>query len=859
MSGEKDIFLKGQVARDFDFYRIREKVASLAASEEGKFFLLSRESSSDIDEVSKLKSLGREWSKYLNSRFPSALKSWPPVKEIFSVLKVEGASLSHEQIFALGLFCTYTDETCSCIKSASLELEIPELLKIAQSMPSLENARNKIFSVIDISTGEVKDLPAIREIRKKIASLHKEIEYALKKYTSDSTLNSALQNNVPALKADRELLAVRSDHRGSIKGIVHEVSASGQTLYIEPEEIVRANNQLVQEEFNLQSELNKIFKELSDSLREYCSDFILSHDSMLLLDSTCAAAKYQSEVNGVFAENCDTKKEPPLILNARHPLLAEKAVPVTINFMFGKNVMIITGPNTGGKTVTLKTVALFSLMNQAGFPIPADEGTRLPFFNSIFADIRDEQSIDESLSTFSSRMKNIALALENADEKSLVLLDELGTGTDPLEGGAIAMAVLDSLLEKNSFVLVTTHHGVLKNYGYTNSKCVNASVEFNAESLRPTYKLLVGMSGESHAIDIALNSGLPQKIIEQAKSYISNQQADVSSLIKGLTEKHIELEELIKIQKEKQEELSLKELKIHSREIKMLQKEIELNQLEHSQSSTFLQEMRSKLENLVRVLREGEITREKTLSVRKFISVTTKEIDEQEKNIEDKRSFLEKEKSEFQNEENKILQNGMKLSSLKVKKSFSSKNKKSKSRLSNSEALKNASVLKVENSNAKKIKKQELLKEGSEVLVGNEKRKGVLVRKVKNEIWQVQFGSMKMNFPQSQIIPLENKIVDRSVSIVIERDSENEKNNEAPKFELKLLGMRAEDAIKSLEHQLDLCVINNFKKFSVIHGKGNGILQQAVSDYLNHCSSVKEFYFARPEEGGTGKTYVELF
>ncbi|HAZ96097.1 MAG TPA: endonuclease MutS2, partial [Treponema sp.] len=519
----------------------------------------------------------------------------------------------------------------------------------------------------------------------------------------------------------------------------------------------------------------------------------------------------------------------------------------------------ITGPNTGGKTVTLKTVALFSLMNQAGFPIPADEGTRLPFFDSIFADIGDEQSIDESLSTFSSRMKNIALALENADEKSLVLLDELGTGTDPLEGGAIAMAVLDSLLEKNSFVLVTTHHGVLKNYGFANSKCINASVEFNSESLRPTYKLLVGVSGESHAIDIALNSGLPQKVVEQAKSYISNQQADVSSLIKGLTEKHIELEELIKCQKEKQDELSLKEAKIHSREVKMLQKEIELKQLEHSQSTVFLQEMRSKLENLVRVLREGEITREKTLSVRKFISDSTKEIEEQENIIEEKKLLLEKENAELQNEENKILQNGMRLSSLKEKKSVSSKNKKSKSRLSNSEAFKNASVLKIENSNAKNLKKEELLKEGTEVLAGNEKRKGILVRKIKNEIWQVQFGSMKMNFPQSQIVPLENKIVDRSVSVVIERDSKTEENNEVPKFELRLLGMRAEEAIKALEHQLDLCMISSFKKFSVIHGKGNGILQQAVADCLNHCPSVKEFYFARPEDGGTGKTYVELF
>lgn len=859
MSSENDIFLKGQVARDFDFYRIREDVSSFAASEEGKSFLHSREASSDINEVSRLKSLGREWNIYLNSNYPSALKAWPPVKEIFSILKVDGASLSHEQIFALGLFCIYADEACDCIKSASLELEIPELLKIANSMPCLKEPGNKIFSIIDISTGEVRDLPAIREIRKRISSLHKEIESALRKYTADSTLNSALQNNVPAFKADRELLAVRSDHRGAVKGIVHEVSASGQTLYIEPEEIVRANNQLVQEEFNLQSELNKIFKELSSSLKEYYSDFILCYDSMLLLDSTCAAAKYQSAVHGVFAENCDIKQEPPLILNARHPLLAEKAVPVTINFMFGKTVMIITGPNTGGKTVTLKTVALFSLMNQAGFPIPADEGTRLPFFNSIFADIGDEQSIDESLSTFSSRMKNIALALEHSDEHSLVLLDELGTGTDPLEGGAIAMAVLDSLLEKKSFVLATTHHGVLKNYGYTNPKCINASVEFNSESLRPTYKLLVGMSGESHAIEIALNSGLPKQTVDQAKCYISNQQADVSSLIKGLTEKHIELEELIKNQKTIQDELSKKEVKIHSREIKLLQKEIELNKIEHSKSTAFLQEMRSKLENLVRVLREGEITREKILSMRKFISDTTKEIDEQEKNVESKKLFLEEEISALQNEEDKILKNGMRLSSLKEKKSVSYKNKKSKGRLSNSDALKNASVFAVENPTVKKQKPEELFKEGAEVLVGNDKLRGVLVRKIKNEIWQVQLGSMKMNFPQSNIIPLGNKSVDRSVSVVIECDSKNEKSGEAPKFELRLLGMRAEDAIKTLERQLDLCMINGFKNFSVIHGKGNGILQQAVTDYLNHCSCVKEFHFARPEEGGSGKTYVELF
>ncbi|MGN0729042.1 endonuclease MutS2 [Treponema sp.] len=858
MSGCENIFLKGQVASDFDFYKIRETVASYASTEEGKKLLLSRESSADPEEILKLKQLGREWSLYLNSRFPSALKPWPPVREIFSALKVEGSSLLHEQIFALGLFCLYADETSSLIKTAALELEIPSLLNIAKSSPSMENAAKLIFSVIDVSTGEVKDLPGLREIRKRIASLHREIDSVLKRYTSDSTLNSVLQSNVPVLKADRELLAVRADHSGAVKGIVHEVSPSRQTVYIEPEEIVRANNQLVQEEFNLQAELKKIFTEISERLREYCSDFTVCHDLMLLLDSTCAAARYQAAVGGVFAAECSCENEPPLILNARHPLLGSAAVPVTIRFMPEKSVMIITGPNTGGKTVTLKTVALFALMNQAGFPVPADEGTRLPFFSSVFADIGDEQSIEESLSTFSSRMKKIAVAIQHADSRSLVLLDELGTGTDPLEGGAIAMAILDSLLEKKAFVLVTTHHGVLKNYGYTNPRCVNASVEFSAQSLRPTYKLLVGVSGESHAIDIALNSGLPQEVVVQAKKYISNQQADVSSLIKGLTEKHAELEELVEKQKQKEAELSQKEFKIHSREARILQKEVELAQDEHLHSSAFLRETRSKLENLVRVLREGEITREKTLGVKKFLSELTEKVGAQEEAIEAKKENLKNELAALEQEEQKILQNGIRISKLKDKKNISSK--KSRSRISNSEALKNAEALRFENSLKKKNRNVDSLKEGDEVFAGPEKRSGVLLRKEKNGLWQVQFGSMKMNFPENQLIPAkkDNAPATGSVSFVIERDFDSEKNTEAPKYELRLLGMRCESAIKELEHQIDLCVTSNFKKFSVIHGKGNGILQQAVTDYLKQCQCVKNFYFARPEEGGSGKTYVEL-
>ena len=858
----KDIFLQGQVAEDFDFYRIREAISHFAQSEEGQEEVLHRESSTEKEHIDLLKDLGRQWNTYLASDHPQALFAWPPVKEIFSQLGIEGGTLNQEQIFALGLFSLYTEKTRGAIKGAEDDLKIPVLAKKVSELPYLEQAAEDIFRIIDVSTGEVRDLPVLREIRNRISSLKKEIENSIRKYTSDSSLSQALQSNVPAFRADRELLAVRADRKNAVKGIIHEVSATGQTVYIEPEEIVRTNNELVEEEFRLQSELNKIFRELTENLSKYKSDFIEAQKTMLLLDSTYAAARWQKSINGIFAEDCDMQEEPPFISRARHPLLGERAVPVTITFMQGKKILIITGPNTGGKTVTLKTIALFALLNQAGFPIPAEEGTRLPLFSSIFADIGDEQSIDESLSTFSSRMKKIALALNNADERSLVLLDELGSGTDPLEGSAIAMATLDRLLEIGSFVITTTHHGVLKNYGYTNPYCVNASVEFNTETLRPTYNLLMGIPGESHAIEIARHSGLPVETVEKAQTYISTEQADVSTLIKGLTSKHEELEELLRQQRIKGADLQNKELKIHNREIKILERDIELKEIENRQSFAFLRETRSKLENLVRVLREGEITKEKTQGVKRFISDLEDSIEEQKVQLEQKRKELEDEMNKLRAEEEKIAENGMRIK--KAKEHGVAKGKKTRQRMSNAEALKTATVDEHQVEFAKKQKEPKktvpakiVYTEGMEVLCGAEKRKGTLIRLVKEGIWQVQIGFMKMEVPQRQMIPAEKPVYENPRADYFVESAATE-IDEAPKFELRLLGMRCEEAMRVLEHQLDLCAIKNFRNFSIVHGKGNGILQQAVHDYLAHYPGVKDYHFARPEEGGSGKTYVEL-
>lgn len=881
---------------ELDFYRIRETVSGFCVSEEGKNALLRREpfSSNKIEEITKYKKLCGQWQKVLSSKNPVRLSSWSEISSFIKILKAEGTTLGQAQLYAIFGFCSSAITLFSSLKTASKEVSLKSLSDLSETLPfePLLKIQNEISHVID-KDGNLRDIPALREIKAKIKNLKSEINSVFKKFTSDVSLNPVLESNVPAFRADRQVLAVKSGMRNRISGIVHEVSASGQTLYIEPDEAVRKNNELIQEQFHLESETRKIFTELTSKIHEFYEDLKSALQTMTLFDETFAAAVWGNENNCVLAENieedCKDKSDndtneklsvssvpsernfpAPLLLKARHPLLGEKAVPIDIRFAEGKNVLIITGPNTGGKTVALKTFALFCMLNQAGFPLPAMEGTRLPIFDSVFADIGDEQSIDESLSTFSAHMKNLAAAVKHADEKSLVLLDELGSGTDPQEGGAVAMAVLDALIEKRAFVLATTHHGILKNYAYTSPACVNASVEFNPETLSPTYRIVMGIPGESHALEIAKHSGLPGKIVQKAKSYIENGHSDVGTLIKNLTKKHAELD--AKLQEIERTERIQKdrELKLEQKDLKLKIKENELKERESRTESRFLRETRKTLENLVREIREGEITREKTLKMRKFINDLTEDVDEQENEIEAEKEELEEkqknldEKIQNQNQnETVILENGMKITKSSER---GTSTKKTKRRLSNKEALLTAKQtysdeevfnLAPQNSNQKKKSAAQKLEfaPGAEVLAGSGRVRGTLIHEEKKGTWLVQLGSVRMSVKEKDmqlVRPAKSSSADYSVEL------NNTDSNGSPVFELRLLGMREEEAVKALQRQLDLCAMTNFKNFSIIHGKGNGILQQAVQDYLSNYPGVKDFHYASPEDGGFGKTYVEM-
>ena len=836
---------------EIDYFRIRDEVAGYCVSEEAKEILLKKEPLTNHKEIEHLKNMSREWVEYLHTTHSSPLSGWEPIHSLYAIIKTKGAALTLEQAHFLGQFVLSVKKVKEGIEFHKVDLKLKLLPEETEKLPDMEETEKKIFRIIT-PDGELRDLPEISAIRKAIASLNAKIKTIMQGFTSDQKLSTALESNVPVLRNGRQVLAVKSNQQNRIPGIIHEVSQSAQTVYIEPEAAVRCSNELIQKEHELQQVIKRILTELTMSLQPSIPDFKTALPIMELLDQTLAAARWGNEHNCVYALPC--AGEPPLLSQARHPLLGDKAVPIDIRFMTGKNILIITGPNTGGKTVSLKTFALFAMLNQTGFPIPAGEGSRLPVFTDIYADIGDDQSLDQSLSTFSGHMKNIAQAVNKANSTTLVLLDELGSGTDPQEGTAISMAVLDKLIEEKAFVLVTTHQGILKNYGYTNPACINASVEFDTNTLSPSYHLLMGVPGESHALDIAQKNGLPTAIVKAARNYIATEQADVSALIRGLNRKHIELNKVQKAAESEKKQVLEKSFRLKEKELELRKKEHNLKEGKQQELNDFLIHSRRQLENLVRTLKEGEVTREKTLAVKQFISELEADTKRFEQKFEEEEVKLVKAEEEFAKE-------------IAKQKTVSSSNKKTKKKMSNAEALKTATSNfqgQVGERGSDNNVEPLVFKEGAFVIAGNNQNQGVLVKEERKGVWQVQFGSLKMSMKQKDL-KLIRKSENLSPSVSYElagydagTDFIVEKDTPRPVFELRLLGMHADEAIKALERQIDLCVLNNFLHFSVIHGKGDGVLQQAVKDYLSNCPVVKEFNFAPAEDGGAGKTYVLL-
>lgn len=802
-----------------EFFRIAELIAGYCKSQEARERCLQKRPLHDAAAIAVAKELGRDILSFLQVDEPLPIKNLPPLEGVLKQLHTAGVCLTIEELYAAGLLALQVDE----LKAWSVKQKRAESAAcvLIESMPPLPQTAQAVFSFID-KNGALRDIPSLTAIQKKMQRIEADIEKTMRSYCTDESTKGMLQTPAPVLRNGRQVIAVRSNFKGRIKGIIHEYSQSGQSFYLEPEGIVLRNNELMRAQAEYEQELHRLLMSISAKLAEEAHALEQAYALVLELDCAAAAARWAYTENGVFV--ADTGNAQYFYLQAaRHPLLGAAAVPIDLTLTADERILIITGPNTGGKTVSLKTAALFVLLNQTGWPVLAGEETRLPVFRYVGCAIGDEQSLDRSLSTFSAYMRTVGELLEAADEESLILLDELGSGTDPQEGGALAMAILDELVARRSRVLVTSHHGVLKNYAYRKSGCVNASVSFDEATLRPSYRILMGIPGESRAVDIAEKNGLSPAVIRAARAYMAGNSADAAALIKGLMEKHTQLA-VFEREKEKAEKaLREKQRRFDLNALKLRQKELLLRSQGYKRLNDLFEQKRNEIENLVREIQEGELTHEKTSKLKQFFADFGKMLVEEQTDIRNEQDELSAAQQAIRNQEQE-------------------QGKSSNGMSANGVPAAGAPI-------------NETLAESMEVFIPHLHRRGVIIRKEKKN-WLVAVDTVKMTFPADKLEPLTPSAAPlRAPQVVVEAELHQESR---PEFELRLLGMRLDEAEKHLQNQLDLAVMHNMQEFSIVHGKGNGVLQTMVHEKLAAAPYIAEFFFARPEHGGTGKTIVRL-
>ena len=800
-----------------EFFRIAEIIAGYCKSEEARARCLQKRPLQDAAEITAAKELGRDILSFLQADEPLPIKNLPPLATVLKQLHTVGVCLTVEELYAAGLLALQVGELKAW--AAKQKRTDSAACPLIESIPPLPQTEQAVFSFID-KTGALREIPSLTAIRKKMQRIEADIEKTMRSYCTDESTKGMLQTPAPVLRNGRQVIAVRSNFKGRIKGIIHEYSQTGQSFYLEPESIVLRNNELMRAQAEYEQELHRLLVSISAKLAEEAEALEQAYEIVLKLDCAAAAARWAYKENGVFVPNTENAQYFYLQA-ARHPLLGAAAVPIDLKLAAEERILIITGPNTGGKTVSLKTAALFVLLNQTGWPVLAGEETRLPVFRYVGCAIGDEQSLDRSLSTFSAYMRTVGELLAAADEESLILLDELGSGTDPQEGGALAMAILDELFARRSRAFVTSHHGVLKNYAYRKSGCVNASVSFDEATLRPSYRILMGIPGESRAVDIAEKNGLSPDVIRAARAYMADSSADAAALIKGLMEKHEQLAVFEREKDETEKALREKQRRFDLNALKLRQKEQVLRSQGYKRLNDLFEQKRNEIENLVREIQEGELTHEKTSKLKQFFADFGKMLAEEQTDIRNEQEELSALQQALRNREQE----------------------QGHEKPANGLPATGASV-------------SELLTEGMEVFIPHLHRRGVIIRKEKKN-WLVAVDTVKMTFPADKLELLNTSASAplRTPQVVVEAELHKESR---PELELRLLGMRLEEAEKHLQNQLDLALMHNMQEFSIIHGKGNGILQTMVQEKLAAAPYIAEFFFARPEHGGTGKTIVRL-
>jgi len=611
--------IEQRALKTLEFHKVREQVAAFCTNSIGKQAIDELVPETDYDTVVELLEEMDEGLAILR------VKGNVPLGGIFDVRPHArrsqiGGMLSPMELMEIASTIRASRILRNFIEDIESEntIEIPHFIERKEQMPVLTALQHEINDCID-DNGTVLDSAssALRSIRQSLRSEESKVRQKLESLTRGSNATKMLSDAIITIRNDRFVIPVKQEYRSHYGGIVHDQSASGQTLFIEPDAVIQANNEVQRLKVKEKAEIERILSELTLKVQEVGHEIFVLVQLLGELDVILAKGKY-GQANKCTIPKMN-KEGYTRLVRARHPLLPiDEAVANTIEFGRDVTAIVITGPNTGGKTVTLKTVGLCTIMAQCGLPVPALDGSELAVFEQIFADIGDEQSIEQSLSTFSSHMVNIVDILSKFNEKSLILFDELGAGTDPQEGAALAIAILDETVDRGARVMATSHYPELKAYGYNRPSVVNASVEFDIETLSPTYRLLIGVPGRSNAFEISKRLGLSSNVIDHAKSFTGTDRHEVESMIASLEESrlrsereadeaHLLLEDAQKIRAELEERLRIYDEKKENLEKKAKDKARKIVDDAKKEAEAIIAELRKMKENAALSVKEHEL------------------------------------------------------------------------------------------------------------------------------------------------------------------------------------------------------------------------------------------------------------
>ena len=751
--------------------------------------------SSNFDEVKKSIDQTRVLSNILRVKGPMPITDFKDVRASLKRLKVK-ANLNGEELGNIFLILSLAKDVSQFTADLEeREIDTRPIEKTIKNLAIPEDLFKKLNQAIEYD-GTVKDTASskLMQLRHDIQSNETDIKNHMNDYISGKH-TQYLSENIVTIRDGRYVLPVKQEYKNKFGGVVHDQSASGQTLFVEPQAVLVLNNRQQNLMAQERQEINRILIELSELAGMYQKEIKNNADALTQLDFLSAKSKLAKAMKAT--EPVLNQDHVIKLRKARHPLISpKKVVPNNIELGTSFDTMLITGPNTGGKTITLKTLGLLQLMAQAGLFITAEEGSQLTVFNEIYADIGDEQSIEQSLSTFSSHMDQIIKIMKNVTEDDLVLIDELGAGTDPEEGASLAIAILDDLRGAQAKIAITTHYPELKLYGYNRARTTNASMEFDLKKLAPTYRLRIGIPGQSNAFAIAHQLGMNETVVDKARSLMNDEDSDINKMIERLTEQTKAAEQLHETLKQNVDQsITLKRqlqngLDWYNQQV---QKQLEKAQ---EKADEMLAKKRQKADKIINDLEEQR---------RAGGQVRTNKV------IEAKGALNKLERENQNLAQNKVLQ---------------------------------------------REKRRHDVSVGDTVKVLSYGQQGVITKKLADHEFEVQIGILKVKVTDRDVEKISTQAAPKKAERAV-RSSRGLRSTRASS-ELDLRGQRYEEALTNLDRYIDSSLLAGLNTVTIIHGIGTGAIRNGVQQYLKRNSHVKSYSYAPANQGGTGATIVQL-